>query len=419
MHLTKTSVDKLAPKTKGNYIAWDDVTQGLGVLVNPGGSKTFVVDYTTQSGRRHRLAIGRYGVLTIQQAREEAIKMLADVARGSDPISEKQKARKEQTLKEFIEEYLEWTAPLRSEKSLYNLKSRINLYILPTLGSMKLTEVRKADVVRLHQKMKNSQVTANRVVSSLSHIYTTASEWERIPEGLNPARNIKRYDEHHRERYLTDEEQIRLGIALNRYESKHPIPVRALKLLLLTGCRMNQILTLAWENVRLEEKRLCVKNYKGGLDDVLLGEEAIAYLESCDHLKSKWVCPSPARKDDRHITNINRFWSEKAKVAAKLEDVHIHDLRHTVATVGVNADIPLYTVGGLLRHKKAATTQRYAHLIRSTVHDAADKISAEISAALSSEITKRDVPKAPYCLKGSQVQAIACLEKALEVRRVK
>ena len=153
-----------------------------------------------------------------------------------------------------------------------------------------------------------------------------------------------------------------------------------MRLLLLTGCRLNEILSLAWSEVDLECAVLHLKDAKAGPRDVPLGGAAIALLAACDR-DSEWVIPSRSIKG-RRLVNLSMFWHNDVISAAKLEGVRLHDLRHTVGSVGAGAGLSMLMIGNVLGHKQVSTTERYSHLARGPLHDAADRISGEIAAAL-------------------------------------
>jgi integrase len=217
-------------------------------------------------------------------------------------------------------------------------------------------------------------------------MYTVAGKWGRVPHGFNPCVGIDHYKETQRTRFLTGEELTRLGRRLDVLETEHPYPVRAVRLLLLTGCRVNEILSLAWSDVDLGDKKhppvLHLKDAKAGPRDVPLGRAAVALLKSYDADESEWVVPSVRRKG-RHMVNLNDFWYREVIEQVKLQGVRLHDLRHTVGATGAGAGLSMLMIGTVLGHKQTSTTERYSHVARGPLHDAADRISGEIAAAMN------------------------------------
>jgi integrase len=159
-------------------------------------------------------------------------------------------------------------------------------------------------------------------------------------------------------------------------------------LLLFTGCRLNEVLTLRWDDVDLEHAVLHLRDAKAGPRDVPLGGAAIGLLDGCDR-DGEWVIPSPRRKGS-HLANLSTFWHEQVIVeeAANLPAVRLHDLRHTVGSVGAGAGLSMLMIGTVLGHRQTSTTERYSHVARGPLHDAADRISSEISAAMNGTTAK-------------------------------
>jgi len=388
VHLTKRVVDALETE-KPHRIVWDDDVSGLGVRVTKAGVKSFVVDYTTGTGRRRRYTIGRYGAYTVEQARKEANKVLGSVAGGSDPVGEKQAKRSEDTVKSFAAEYLAHAKAYKKPASLRADTYHLDEVIVKKLGSRKLSEVTPEDVANLHKSLDDHPTQANRVLATFRHMYTVAGKWGRVPHGCNPCVGIEQYKETRRTRYLTAEELTRLGKRLDALEEKHPYPVRAVRLLLLTGCRVNEILSLAWSDVDLGDTPvLHLRDAKAGPRDVPLGAAAVELLKTYDGDESEWVIPS-ARRKGRHMVNLNDFWyrevqeKEKLQEKANFQGVRLHDLRHTVGATGAGAGLSMLLIANVLGHKQVSTTERYSHVSRGPLHDAADRISGDIAAAMN------------------------------------
>jgi integrase len=385
VHLTKRLVDNLEARGS-NYFVWDDEVAGFALRVTVGGVKSFVVDYTTAAGHRHRQTFGRYGVLTLDQARTEAKKLLGAVAHGADPLNEKQAARSEDTVRGFAAEYLAHVKSYKKPASIRADTHALEEMIMPKLGSRKLSAVTREDVARLHRSHEAHPYQANRMLATFGHLYTTAAQWGRVPQGFNPCHHVPKFRETKRERFLTGEELARLGKVLDSLEQENPYQVRAVRLLLLTGCRLNEILSLRWDDVDIEHAALHLRDAKAGPRDVPLGAAAIALLDSCAR-DSEWVIPSRSRKG-RHLVNLSTFWHNEVILKAKLKGVRIHDQRHSVGGVGAGAGLSLLMISKVLGHSQVSTTERYAHLARGPLHQAADRISGEIAAAMNGKTAK-------------------------------
>lgn len=395
VHLTEEMIAALDTRDT-HYTLWDDDIRRFGVRVTTSGTKTYVIDYTTTGGRRRRQTIGIYGTDALDIVRKRARRRLSSVTDGADPIEHAREERSEGTLKDFVGEYLEtfgrFTVKggrqyLKKPASLRADTYALNEMIVPKLGHLKLSAVRRTDVLDLHRAHASHPVQANRMLATLRHLYALAALHDRVPSDCNPCQGVAKYGEIERERFLSTDELVRLGKVLDKLEPEHPYEVRAVKVLLLTGCRVNEILSLPWTDVDPKGEVLRLKDAKGGPRDVPLGRPALDYLESCDR-DSVWVIPSRSIKG-RHLVNLSMFWHRDVISAAKLEGVRLHDLRHTVGSVGASAGLSTLMIKGVLGHKRAETAERYSHVARGPLHDAADLISREIAAALNGKAAKK------------------------------
>lgn len=389
MRLTKTAADAAKhPEGKGSslvHILWCDKVPGFGLRVNPGGSKSFVLDYR-QGRRKRRLALGRYGALTVAQARKLAQERLAEIAKGADPVAERRHRAKAETVRELADLYIERHAlPKKKPKSIEEDRRMLRLHILPAMGSTPVESVKRADVERLHHKMKSTPYAANRVLSLCSVMFRLAEKWELRPDGSNPCRHVDRYREKRRERFLSASEMESLGQTLNddekaRRESQSAID--AVRLLIFTGCRRDEILRLRWEHVDLDSGRLLLPDSKTGAKTVTLAAPALELLGKIrERTKGDWVIPAPRKKGER-LTDLEHPW-QRIRARAGIPDVRLHDLRHSFASVAAEAGFSLPMIGKLLGHRQASTTQRYAHLADDPVRAAADRVARQIDAAMA------------------------------------
>lgn len=249
--LTKRAVEGLAIEAK-DYLVWDRDMRGFGVRVYPSGKKTYLIQY--RAGRRtRRITIGQHGVLTADEARTRAKQLLGDVARGADPSAEKQAKLSAPTMAglcdRFMDEYVQEHCKPTTKR---NYATLIKNHIKPKMGQMRIGDVGRADVIALHYGMRNTPYQANRALALLSKMFNVAEDWGLRTEGTNPVRRIKKNREEEKKRYLSNEEQTRLGTALSEVlaegcETIHV--VSAFMVLLLTGCRRNEIQTLQWDYV--------------------------------------------------------------------------------------------------------------------------------------------------------------------------
>jgi integrase len=278
--------------------------------------------------------------------------------------------------------------------------------VKPALGGMNPGKVTRQDVARLHSSLHETPVQANRVLAMIGALYGFAARAGYVPEGYNPARGVGKFPERSHERFLTSEELSRLGDTLRLGETtglpwqvdetkenaKHapkedsrrvildPFAVAAIRLLILTGARLREILHARWEHVDFDRGAIFLPDSKTGKKPIYLSAAALAVLSSLPHLEGNpHIIPGERAGQPR--LDLKRPWTAVTK-AAGLEGLRIHDLRHSFASVGAGASLGLPIIGKLLGHSQAATTHRYAHLDADPMRRAAEAIGATIAAAL-------------------------------------
>lgn len=379
--LTKRTVDL----AKSGETLWDDDLPGFGLRVSEGGARTFVLKYRAH-GRQRWLTIGRYGVFTPDEARTEAKRHLGEVAKGGDPALEKARARQGITLADFARRYTAEYAvahkkPTSRDADRYHLKN----HIIPRLGSMRMDAIARQEITKLHASLKDRPYTANRVLALLSHMFTIAAQWGVVPDGTNPCLHVPKFKEHSRERFLSPTELYRLGRALAVVDraGKSPYVVAAVRLLLFTGARLNEILTLRWEYVDEGACLLRLPDSKTGRKTIPLVPATLEVLRDLPrHANNPYViCGS---KQGGHLVNLQKAWRRLRK-AALIPDVRIHDLRHSYASIAVAGGLSLPLLGSLLGHREHSTTMKYAHLADDPRIAAAGSIASRIAAQLAGE----------------------------------
>ncbi len=288
--LTKTVVESLEPRTD-RYVVWDSELKGFGVRVTPQGRKTYLVRYRTTGGVDRRLTLTTHGVMTTEEAREQARLALADAAMGGDPQGAKAERRAEMTMKELCALYMAEGTATKKETTLRIDRIRIDRHINPRLGSRKVTDITRGDIQRLMIDAGNGHIrgeatphtrggkgAAARTVGLLGGIFTFAQERRFIE--ANPVRGLKRYKDNRRERFLSAAELGKLGDVLSAQEKdgSDPRHVAILRLLLLTGARKNEIARLRWSEVDLDKGLLRLKDSKTGPKVIRLGAAATSLL---------------------------------------------------------------------------------------------------------------------------------------------
>jgi integrase len=393
---------KSALPNKTKYY-FDDDLKGFGFYRTTTGTGTYFVEFrAVAGGAKKRLKLGRVGTLKSSEAREAARRAVAHAGLGTDLAKARADERAAGTVKELVEEYIEGKDMKQSSRDFYNVTLR--KHIAPHLGSQKAVAVSRVDVQRAHMKMsKTARYSANRAMALLSAAYVWGSKRGLVPEGMNPAAAIDRNREVARERYLTADEMERLGAALREAEtvgiphreseSKHAPKEKnrtvygqhvtgAIRLLMLTGCRLREILNLRWDEYDEKRGLLLLPDSKTGKKTVVLSEAAQYELDSLPRVGAFAIAGNSAgTKDERPRADLKKPWAAIAGRAG-LSDVHLHDLRHTFASVGAGDGMSLQIIGKLLGHADAATTARYAHLHVDPTRAAANVIANQIAGAL-------------------------------------
>jgi integrase len=385
--ITLRSVARLG---KGQTI-WDVSVKGFGVRKQRQAA-VYVFKYRDRSGRQRFKTIGHHGhPWTPESARAEAKQYAAMLLRSAPQTG----AASSPTLREFSEVYVERYAALHKKpRTLIEDRRNLELHILPMLGQKSLADITPADVARFHASRSEWPANANRCLALLSHVLTTAAKWGAISAGVNPCRGIKRYREEMRERFLSTDEISRLGKALADAESAGAQdwrPINALRLLIYTGARLSEVLTLQWGWIHWEHGFARLPDSKTGTKNLPLPEPALKVLHEISQQhgrQSRYVFPG--KRKDSHFNSIQKPW-QRIRLKAHLPDVRIHDLRHCFASMAVSHGESLYLVGAVLGHRATSTTQRYAHLSMQPILDSANRVSTRI-AALMQNSEDRDAP---------------------------
>jgi integrase len=384
--ITKRFIDGVSPGSKDQYF-WDSEIRGFGLRVKPSGRKSYFIQYRNKIGRSRRMTLGQHGRLTPHQARSQARQYLAMVDQGQDPVRERQQNLTAPTVSDLADRYMEQHAKVKKKPSgIKRDGSLLKRLILPKLGKLQVTEVTTGDIAEFHHTQKNKPIQGNRCLALLSKMFSLAETWGLRAANSNPVKPVERYPERKRERYLNPEELARLGHVLMKAEregTELPSAITAIRLLIFTGCRREEILTLKWEYIDFDLGCLFLPDSKTGQKTVPLGPHALEILQNAARLVGNpFVCYG--QKLGKHLVGLPRIWYRLRKEAG-LNDVRPHDLRHSFASVAVGAGISLPIIGGLLGHTQPATTARYAHLAQDPAKKAAEEITERISEAMNRE----------------------------------
>jgi len=381
--ITKRLVDA-AEMRATDYFIWDSEIRGLGLRVLPSGRKSYIVQY--RAGRRsRRIGLGPSTVVTCEQARSRAMGILASARIGEDPAAEREDRRKTLTVRELSERFDKEHISVRLKASTAKeYRRNLQRFILPALGRLNVTEVARADVAKFHHDLRHIPYQANRCLEVISKMFSLAEVWGLRADGSNPRRHIRKYREEKRERFLSTAELRRVGEVLREMADEGielSSAIAAVRLLILTGCRLSEIMTLKWAYVDLPAKALRLPDSKTGAKVIHLGQPAVEVLEKIQRVKQNpWVIVGT--RPGTRLSDLQPFW-QRARARAGLKDVRIHDLRHTFASAAVAAGQGLPMIGKLLGHTQVQTTARYAHLASDPVRVAANQISSVIASALA------------------------------------
>ena len=291
--ITKRLVDDATPSEKDSYL-WDGELKGFGLKITPKGRKVYILQYRMngRAGRTRRFTIGQHGPVTADAARAKAKKLLGLVAAGTDPAEARDAERLIDTLGTAIERFFaEHVHTRRKARTAKEYRSLADQHIMPRFASRRITEIAYKDIALLHKDLRETPYSANRTVALLSKFFNWCEKEGLRPLHSNPCQHIEKYKEQKRERFLNSDEFASLGIILEEELARgtlSPWMVAAIRLLMLTGARLNEILTLKWEYVDLENSMLRLPDSKTGQKVIYLNAAAVDVLQggSCSRRQS-------------------------------------------------------------------------------------------------------------------------------------
>ena len=383
--ITKKFVDALEPNPDDDYILWDTELRGFGVRVWPSGKKVYILKYRNKDDLQRKYTLGAHGALTPEQARNLAQQFSADIIKGIDPAALKSEYRDGLTIKDLCERFIaDYSSKRHKQSTHHNYRANINKWILPRIGHMKIDAVQRKDMVALHDAIsKEGPQVANRINAIASKMFNLAEAWGLRNDHTNPCRHVEKNPTTKRERFLSDTEMQTLARVLDdamMTQTEMLSTIHAIRLLLNTGCRLREILDLKWEYVDLANQCFKFPDSKTGAKRTYFSHTVREILESIPRIEGNpYVIVGQV--EGKQLQNLEKPWRRIRKLA-NIEDVRIHDLRHTFASVGVANGLTLPMIGALLGHSQAKTTSRYAHLYGDPVKNAANVISAKMTEAM-------------------------------------
>lgn len=376
--ITKHAVDRLTTDT---MIRDTDLT-GFGVRCQKGAPIYFLQKRIGQKVRW--ITIGRHGSpWTAETARKEAYRLLGQIAGGAPPHTRRQELEGKPTLRDAAQHFMAEHGTQLKYQSRIKYQFLLDRYILETLGDRLLETINRADIMRLHARMASKPPLANYAVSVLSKLMSWAEEQGIRPLQSNPCFRIKKFRENSRQRFLTQDEYARLGIVLQRValiDQENFYIVAAIQLLALTGARLNEILSLRWQHVDLQRQMLLLPDSKTGQKVIRLNPQAADLLQRLPRIDNN-PHVIVGRRPGACLVNLQKPW-RRIRQEACLDDVRLHDLRHSYASVAAAQKGSLPMIGRLLGHNHTRTTARYAHLAA----DPIDQLNAGVGEAIAGAI---------------------------------
>jgi integrase len=398
-----------------NSTFWDKgkgAVSGFGARRQKGDAVAYVVKYRTADGRQRWATIGRHGSpWTPELARAEALRLLAEVAKGGDPARAKREARTAATVSELCDLYLEGCRAGRiltrrqtakKPNTLTGDKARVERHIRPLLGSLKIAAVTRADIERFRDSVSEGATkariktgkhglarvtggrgTATRAMGMLGAMFSFAVR--RGLRGDNPVHGVDRHAYDRRQRRVSDAEYAALGKAFRSMPTTTwPVAVAAARFLALTGWRRGEMLGLRWNEVDLTARTARLTDTKTGYSIRPLSRVACELLRQ-SFRGGELVFPA-SRGSDQPMIGFHKIWLRIADHAGLPAEVTPHILRHSLASVAADLGYSELTIAALLGHRKASMTSRYAHHADAVLLQAADAVSDRI-AELMGEIT--------------------------------
>ncbi len=412
--ITLEVVKRLAP----GEIFWDSEVSGFAVRCQR-EAKVYCLKYRI-GGRQRWFTIGRHGSpWTPDMARQEAKKILGLVVSGKDPAADKSAGRLAHTVKElgdkFLKDHVKVKRKARTAEGYQDILERI---VYPKIGARRAADITRADIQKIHNDLAKTPYMANRVIAVLSKLFSLAEMWGDRADGTNPCRHVEKFREASRERFLSAKELKNLGAALRDVEARlsksqyllaeieaakknndvdsvarlraehkalEPVisapAIAAIRLLILTGARLGEILTLRWDAVNMAIGVARLTDSKTGAKTLQLPPPAIDLLKGILQVKGNPYVITGSKKDE-HLVNLQKPWREVRRIAG-LDDLRIHDLRHAFASIAASSGMGLLLIGKMLGHTQPQTTARYAHLANDPVAAAAATVAESISAAMA------------------------------------
>ena len=378
--ITKRMVDSLLAKGNAGTF-WDQDLPGFGVRVYRSGRAAYVVQVRGPDGSK-RATLGRHGELSPDQARKLATVAIRRIKAGGEPVEAPTNPDPDPTVGELAERCVRTYVKVNCKPlTLAGYERQLRNHILPALGHVSVPSVRHEHVQGLHYSLRDRPAAANATLLVLSRMFTLAEAWGWRPRGSNPCKSVRMYKTRNRDRFLTRDEYRRIGRVLREADENGSVwkpSVAAIRLIMLTGCRCQEIATLRWDDVDRSGGYLRLRETKTGLRMIPLTPPALEVLNGIERVPGNpWVFVG--LKPQSHVSRIRSQW-HRLRLQANLEDVRLHDLRHSYASRALALGESLSVIGKLLGHVKMETTARYAHLAQGMEKISAARVAGSIEA---------------------------------------
>jgi integrase len=395
--LTDDFVEEQVAGKKDQFF-FDDATEGFALRVTPRGTKLFIAQ-ARYNGAQRRVSLGAYPDVKAAPARKLARTAVEDIRHGRDPDLENvARARAVEaggtTIESLAERWMtEIVTPKRKPRTAEDYQRIIDQKITPKLGHLLVGRIAREDVIRWHGDMSKTPRRANYCLATLKALLHFAEDVGLRPPHSNPCRRIEMYRERARERFLSEPEIGKAAAAIAKAEAEGVIGPHAaagLRLALFTGARSGEITAAKWSHFDRTRKVIRLPDSKTNEPRTIhLSDAALEVLAGVPHVEPFIVAGA---KKGEPFKNLGRSWIV-ARAYGGLENVRLHDLRHSYASLAASRGVSLQMIGKLLGHKVAATTQRYAHLARDVVADINDQLGAAMTAAIEKPAPRANVVK--------------------------
>lgn len=379
LKLTKTLIDSTKAEAKDIELR-DTIVPGFLCKVTPAGSKVFMVQYRTNAGLKRKPSIGRFGELSVEQARMIASDLMAEVRRGKDPSAQKAADRTAPTVVELCARFITDYSMMRNKPaSVASYQRQINMKVIPHMGQVKIKDVTREHIVDFMKKNMHAPIQANRVMSCLSKMFNMAEVWGYRPDGSNPCRHVPKNAERGKTRLITDDQVIKIYQYLDRAQAEaleHPSLLLAIRLQFAFAARMSEITQLEWSWVDLKSRRVTWPDSKTGDMSKPISSEAFDLLtEAWERRCSSYVCYQPDNINLPMGKGVYYVGWQRVLKAAGVPPIGTHGIRHRAATDIANSGVPVKVGMALTAHKTVTMFMRYVHIEDDPVREAADLVA--------------------------------------------